>query len=454
MLTAAAFLVAYSVCCLLALVRHPIYGLVTYVGLIYADPPAQWWGSHVPSIRWSLITALVTLVAVAIHRPKLEGPRVFEFGLMKGLVVFLIWLLIQLPWALDRAMQMELIVVSAKYTLLAALIYWCVDSSQTLRMLLWAHAVGCFYMGTVVFTEYIGGRFNGFAGAGIGEANVGALLLSTGILTTFVLFLAGRLVEKCVAVGFMPFILNAVIATISRSGFLALGIAGVIFNVLAPTKGLGTVRMFSLAGLALFLVLTNQTYWERIGTILEAGAEVEGLDTGAKRLDLAEAQFRMFSRYPLGCGHRCTAVLSPDYLDERHLTGVGDKKARSSHNTFMSLLVEQGVPGAVFYALLLLWVARASARLRHSMRAKTGLEPYTYAATIAILAAITVGDMFVDYLKFEGRVWFLALLMVFLRMQAVEQSRESLALGGDTPENNRSAGFQRRPNASGLKAPS
>ena len=85
--------------------------------------------------------------------------------------------------------------------------------------------------------------------------------------------------------------------------------------------------------------------------------------------------------------------------------------------TFMSLLVEQGIPGAVLYVLLLIWIARTTFRLRHPMRSSNGLLPITYAATVAILGAITIGDMFVDYLKFEARVWFLALLVALERLE-------------------------------------
>ena len=68
-----------------------------------------------------------------------------------------------------------------------------------LRLLTWLLAAGCFYLGTVVFAEYLGGRFEGFRGPGINEANAAALLIVTGILTTFVLFLSGKKIEKITA---------------------------------------------------------------------------------------------------------------------------------------------------------------------------------------------------------------------------------------------------------------
>jgi O-antigen ligase len=344
---------------------------------------------------------------------------------MSGLLLFIGWLGVQSFWALDQAIHIDLLILISKYALLLGLMYKCIESVYHLRVFLWTHAAGCFYLGTIVFTNYVGGRFEGFGGPGISEANAAALLIVTGIVTTFILFLSGRIIAKSIAIGFMPFTLNALVATISRSGFLALSVAGMLFNFFAPRKTIGTVRLFSILGLMLLLALANPVFWGRIETIFLAGEKVEGLDTGSARLALIDKQFDMFSEYPLGCGHRCTAILSPYYLEDEYLTGDEGNRARSSHNTFMTLLVEHGVPGAIFYIMLLIWIARTSLRMSKSMRSKSGIVPYTYTATVAILGAITVGDLFVDYLKFEARIWFIALLMVLVRMEAEDKGRGS-----------------------------
>jgi len=418
MLTAAAFLIAYIAGCLLALFRHPVFGLVTYVGVFYLHPPARWWGAQLPSLRWSLIAACVTLLAVLMQRSNDKDPRLFQYGLMRGSLFFLGWLALQSFWAMDRTMHSELLALNAKYVLLIALVYKCIDSITHLKYFLWTHAAGCFYLGIIVFTDYTGGRFEGFGGPGVSDANSGSLQIATGIVITFALFLSGKRLEKVMAIGVMPFTLNALVATISRSGFLALAVAGVLFNLFSPKAKTLQVRFFSLVGLALFFVLTNPVYWDRIDTILDAGEEIEGEDTGANRLVLIDAQFRMFAEHPFGCGHRCTATLSSEYLDDAYLTGEEGRRARSSHNTFMTLLVEQGIPGAMLYIMLLIWIVRLVRRLRHPMRNSSGLLANTYAATVAILGAIFVGDMFVDYLKYETRVWFLALLLILDKLYA------------------------------------
>lgn len=432
MLTATAFLLAYASGCLLALFRHPIFGLLTYVAVFYLHPPVRWWGDNVPSLRWSMIAACVTWIAILIHRSDKKRPHLFDSSLMRGALVFLAWLALQSLWALDQPMHMELLTLTAKYVLLIGLMYKCIDSESHLRYFLWTHAAGCFYFGMLVFSTYLGGRFEGFGSPGANEANAGALQIVTGVIVTFALFLSGKWLQKATAILFMPFTLNALVATISRSGFLALGVSGLLFNVFAPRVRRRTVRVFSIAGLALFVALANPVYWDRIDTLLYAGEKIEGEDTGAGRLVLMGAQLQMFAEHPFGCGHRCTATLSPAYLSDVHLTGPEGNRARSSHNTFMSLLVEQGIPGAVLYLLLLIWTAKTVLRLWQPMRESAGLVANTYTATVAILGAIFIGDMFVDYLKYEARVWFLAILMILGKLYQNNQQEMKEAAQPET----------------------
>ena len=428
MLTAAAFLLAYSAGCFLALFRHPIYGFVTYISLIYIHPPTTWWGVLIPSVRWSLLAAGVTVVAVLLHGRGQQRKPIFSYGVMRGLIVFLLWLLMQSLWTINPTEHSELLTLMLKYVVLVWLMVRCLDSVKHIKYFLFAHSAGCFYLGTIVIADYIGGRFEGFTGPGVDEANTAALQIVTGIIVTFVIFLSGKKLEKIAAFGFMPFILNALVATISRSGFLALGVSGVLFNLFVPKKNARLVRLLSVVGLVLFASLTNPIYWERIGTILTAGEEIEGQDTGIGRLVLMKAQFEMFAEYPMGCGHRCTATLSPLYLDDIYLTGYEGNRGRSSHNTFLTLMVEQGIPGMVMYLLYLSWILRMALRLRERMCSSSGILATTYTATVAILGAITVGDLFVDYLKFETRFLFIALFIVIDQM-AANEVREATADG-------------------------
>jgi O-Antigen ligase len=410
------FVCAFVLGCGLALFRHPIYGLVTYVGVFYLNPPMHWWGQAVAGMRWSLLAGAVTLVAVLVRPPKRVGTPFYRQPVVWGFVLFILWIALQSFWALDPEMHADLLSMYIKFLVVIFFMYRSIDSEEHLRLFLWAHVLGCLYLGWVATTSYTEGRFEAFDAPGIGEANAGALQLVTGVLIGGSLFLAGRLRSKGALLGALPVIVNGVVTTISRSAFLAIGVGGLIFNLFTPTRYRRWVRMLSALAVVLFLLVTNQVYWARMSSLEHAGEDVQGVDTGAGRLVLIEAQLRMFRSYPLGCGHRCTAVLSPTYLDDRFLADAGPNRTRSSHNTFMSLLVEQGLPGAVFYALYVGWVLVSLARVARRLQKEQGFLAILLPAVASCAVAIMIGDVFVDYMKFEMRIWTIVMVMAMVKL--------------------------------------
>jgi hypothetical protein len=422
--TAALFVLFFAAGCLLALARHPIFGVMTYVLLFYVSPSDRWWGQGVTvGFRWALIAAVVTGLAIVIHRPQPPAIALSRQPLMWGFMAFVAWVALQSFWAINPDMHSELVIYYLKYIVAMYLIYRSLDSELNLKRFMWAHVLGCAYIAWIAFTQQSGGRFDDFGGSGIGDANSGALTIVTGILAAASLFLAGSNKAKLALAAIMPILVNAIIATISRSGFLAFGTAGLVFNLFAPKRYSKWVRILSVVGLVLFLMLTNPVYWARIKSLEYKGEQVEGVDTGAKRLVLAQAQLQMFRAHPFGCGSRCTDALSPDYLDEKQLAGAPGQKKRSSHNTFMTMLVDHGVPGAAAYLLMVGWVLRSLARLRRECRNRDDFLVQLLPAVAGSLIAITVGDLFVQYPKLEVRFWLLTVLMSMLSMVATRQVR-------------------------------
>jgi hypothetical protein len=432
--TAALFMMFFVAMAGLALLRHAIYGVFLYVFILYAHPQTQWWGASLPDLRWSLMTAAITLVAAFIHKPPPLSPHVaatqgsmLRLPALIGILAFVCWLIVQVPFAINRDKHIELLTLIIKYVILVVLLYRCIDSEKHLRWFLWAHVLGCFYMGYDAYTTYTGGRFEGFGGPDINEANAGAMQIITGVLIGAGLFLSGNWWERVALLLVMPFMVNGIILTQSRSGFIALAFGGVVFNYFTPKRY--RVRVFALSVIAIigFLSLTNEKFWDRISSLQYGGQEVEGVDTGSGRLAIIEAQMRMFRDYPLGCGHRCTAALSREYMADELLTGVGADRARSSHSTPMTVLVEHGVIGMLFYLLFLAWLAVAF----HSLHAKTPAMSPALASVVpgvaAAMAALSLGDLFVDYMKMEIRYWLIALTLAITHL-ALRQRLEADAI--------------------------
>jgi putative inorganic carbon (HCO3(-)) transporter len=418
-LTALAFFVAFGVGCWLAFVRHPIYGLLVYVGTLYFDPTGRWWApGFLQSVRWELVAAAVTLVAMAIHRKRMHPAPVSQSAAYRGFVVFVVWLGIQSFWALDPSSNEQLLIIWIKFLVVAYMICGCLDSWKHFRYFLFAQVVGCAYIGWVAYTSYRGGRFGGFGSGSIGEANEGALLLLLGAIVGGCLFLISTWRIRAILLLPLGLIADGVVTTISRSGFLEAGIALLTFNLLAPKKLRRRVLILSVVGVAGFVSLTTSSYWNRIDTIKYLGAHVQGVDDGHRRLVIIEAQLKMFEVHPFGCGAMCTSVLSPEYLPPQDLSNG----QRASHNTFMTMLVDHGIPGAVLYLLLLAWVISTVRKSARYVSDSGGFPAAALPALAAGMAAMTAGDMFVLYTKLEARVWFVCLLISFVHLCARDAS--------------------------------
>jgi O-antigen ligase len=414
-LTALLFLFLFGAGSLAAVLRHPIYGLMTYVAVFYVHPPARWWGQGVlmEDVRWSLAAAGVTVFAMLIHRPLRPTLPLRKNVLIWGLLTFACWIAIQTMWALDAEAHTYLLTLYLKFVVVVWMICRCVDTEAHLRLFLWTHVAGCFYLGWLGFFTQGGGRLDGVGGPGIDEANAAALQMTTGVFVASSLFLIGGLVARGALLMMLPLMVNGLVATISRSGFLAALTGGMAYVFSAPLRYRRRVLFLSVLAALMFAALANQVYWERISTIQYVGKEVEGVDTGASRVEIIKAQWRMFQGRPLGCGHWCTAALSPSYLDAKYLVKEG---SRASHNTFMTMLVDHGIPGAALYVLMLLWIYRTFRATRTATYATSDLLGATLTAVIASLAAIIIGDLFVQYPRSEVRIWFLALLLVLTHL--------------------------------------
>jgi O-antigen ligase len=427
-LTGIGFVLVFLAGCVLAFARHPIWGAALYLSTFFIGPTQHWWGQGaLASVRFAFIAALVTVMALLLTR-KAKPPQIplTRHGAFWMLALFVVWLAIQSAWALDPREHWTLLTYYFKFTIAMALIYRCVDSEASLRILLWTQFGCCFYLGTLAYRSYAGGRFEDFGGAGLAEANAAALALTGGAIIGASLLLAGRMRQKLLVIGGMPFVLNGIVSTVSRSGSLALLAGGLIFNLLTPRKLARQVRLLSIPAVILFLLLAGPGYWMRMGTLKHAGEAVEegtAEDTGADRLEIIKAQWRMFERYPLGCGATCTAVLSPQYLDERYLSWApaGVQRQRASHNTFMTMLVEHGIPGAVFYVAMLAWTLRCVRTLARRYRTESGSMAAVFPGVVGVLGSIVIGDLFVSYMRFEVRFWFLAVLMAMLSIEAAKQ---------------------------------
>lgn len=425
-LTGFVFLLAFATGLGLSLIRNPVYGLYTYIAVFYLDPPSRWWGAFLPDLRWSLFASVVTLLAIIKSQGDKTRPSWLSHTPAWFLLLYSAWLWIQMAWALNPDVHREACVLFTKYIVLFYIVYRLVDTPEAIRRFALVHILGCFYLGWIAYGTAVSGRLDGVGGPGIDEANALAMQLSTGVAMGAMIILSegGWIRWACVVA--MAFMLNTIVLAGSRGAFIGMVAAGLVVLYMRPIAFRRLFYAFAVLGVLLFLSLAPKTFWERMGTIAAAVDDRAELDTSAEsRLALISAQWKMAQRFPLGAGHRGTEILSPQYLDEKYLANIPGQaqRTRSSHNTFMTALVEQGIPGALLYVALWLWVARTVRRLK--LHARLHWSPGAGAQLAGVggaLALVFVTSMFVDYLKIEVQVWLFALLASFSALARREEA--------------------------------
>lgn len=420
MISAALFLAFSLVCTVLAFRRHPIYSFYFYLATIYVFPPGRWWGYLFGGTRWSLIAAAVVLLAVAFHRGKLQ-PKPHWLTSPPAIIAMLYtaWMWLQFPLALDIDEHMKGSTQFFKYTIAFWFVYRIVDSKERVSDVLLAHVLGCTLLGFyAITTGRDGDRLDGVGGPGMDDSNTLGMYFSTGAIVALGLILAHQGWRRWLSLGCAVVILQGLVLTNTRGAFLALVGGGL---VLAMFKSRQHRRLFwglAVVGLIGMFSIMDDKFIERMYTIQDATSESEEADPSARsRVIVAEAQVRMFFDHPMGTGHRGTAALSARYVDDRWLTtDMTGERARSSHNTFLSTLVEQGVPGGLLFIWATLWTVAAMLRLKR-LDAQHGDARLTTlgGAICGALAAVFVAGNTADFLMAEVQFWLFATLVSCLQ---------------------------------------
>jgi hypothetical protein len=420
MFSAAAFVLFFVGSTVLAFARHPFFGLGLYLAVFYIHPPSRWWAYMLPDFRWSLIAGTVALLAVLLYREKAPAGTRPWYSTVPGvaILVYLVWFWIQNLWALSPNLHYEFSVRLTKYAIAFFLVYRLASDPKRSTDVLLLHVAGCALLGLIaVFVgRGGGGRLDGVGGPGIDDANTLGMYLATAIAVGAVLLLTLKGWRRVLVFVALPILLNGLILANSRGAMLGLLAGGAMAYYLCPPKKKWIFYSLAAVGLLGAVSLVDVAFVDRMFTIKSAVQRSEEIDSSAEsRLVLIEAQMKMAARYPHGTGLRGTAALSREYLDVRWLTGGHEGGARSSHNTFMSALVEQGILGAIVYIWLCAWGITVVGKLKTLQRQRVDAELTAPAvACCAAIAVIWTAGQFTDYLMAEVQFWMFALLAASL----------------------------------------
>jgi O-antigen ligase len=262
------------------------------------------------------------------------------------------------------------------------------------RGLLMAYVLGSYVaaMDTLSIYREQAGVARRFA-AGGADPNDMAMVLALALPMAWYLGMTARsTLARWVGRAFLPLGVLAIGLTGSRGGMVAATVALLIVPLsmtrLTPGRLISAMVMLMAAG-ALAVAYVPETTIERFATI---GTEVEGGRIGG-RAKLWRAGLEAYAARPIvgfGTGHYKSAI-----------TPILGPAAQVAHNSFISVLVEQGIIGFALYMAMLLAVVHSAMRLR-------GLER-RFALVLVLTLAVTMMP-----LTWEDRrvVWIVTAILI------------------------------------------
>lgn len=352
----------------------PFTGLISYVGIAYVRPH-EW--AYMPNTPISLAVAVATLIGYAVFELTRRAPQ-----LIPNLLLLLLWGQVSLAtfFAHSPELAQGKWIEFSKTILIALLMTAMVDSEKRARWLLLGTvgAIGFLAFRSNVGILLAGGQARIFGPGGAFEDNNDyALLLNVAAPIAFYVARAetNRWLRRiCYTLSAMMMI--TVLFSLSRGGFL--GLCFVLIGLALKSKHKMTgILVVVLAGSITFALLPNRVV-ERVGTIRTA---TETDQSAQMRFDAWRVSLQIIADYPaLGVGPRNIMELYGRYQQTDN--------ARVSHNSFLQIAVDAGLPALLMFLAL---IALSFFRLRRARQALKDGSPnsrlinYSHGLEVALL---------------------------------------------------------------------
>jgi len=400
------FLLVFFLGSVAALLKDPLWGLVTYVYVYYNIPSSQWWGAQLPDLRWSLISAVVLILSCLLHRDKLSTLPWSKNRPGKWLLVLLILMLVVVPFTPDPSRSWMKIYDFSRYVIIYYLVSKVLADFRRYKIFLGVLLFCTFYLTILAHHYFDGRRLDGVGLPDAGSANMLAGLMVLVIPLYLVLGVTERGWVRWTAFGAIPFVLNTFVMCGSRGAFVGIMIQGSV-AILLLHKYVGMKKILAccvIVAVGLLFLMSDQ-YRDRLLDLKQGIEKDQVAESSAGRWEIWQYGLEMAKDYPFGVGGGGFMALSTKYMPIHlieHRVGT-----RASHNTYLLVLVEQGAVGLlIFFGFI--WAqfsflrnARQKIRLFALSNDARKLVFHTYAVQIS-LAGFWGTAFFADRLYFEA----------------------------------------------------
>lgn len=348
---------------LFAFTRGPFWGLFAYMNIYFNTPNERinWWASVLPFDRWSLLTSLVLVLTLFMNKDQLSTHKMSSAKWM--FAFFGLSFAIALTTALNKSDAFQYLYLLFTFCLIVFILVRTLKTKEQLRSFLFYIVV---FVGYLSFDAYLNGqrinnRLEGSGSADANQSNEFALLLAAVIPMLIAFLIKGTRNEKIACFISLPFVINAFILCNSRGGAVAF-IASTLYAVflVADNKMRRNMIVLMVAALPVIIFLADEAYIERFSSLMGIGSamedEAQARELSSGRTEIWGYGLNMAKDNPFGAGPNSFKKIARFYMPEDVLTfhPGATYGVRSAHNTYLQIIVEQGVIGLGIWLLMCL----------------------------------------------------------------------------------------------------
>lgn len=338
--------------------KNPLWGVAIYIGGNIVRPEMLFWGGKGGAYFFTVYFILI-IVASAYQGLFSKTGR-----LANREYLLMVWLFLAV-WVSYEFAQYPVfrgdyyVVEMLKGFVICGFIYLTVDEFSEVRFLLNV-LIGCFgFLGVWGIDQHFRGneRLEGLGGYAWGDSN--------GVATVFVLFLPVALAklltsknrrERWLSLGIVAIMVILIVCTQSRAGLLGLVVCLTSYGFY--TRKIHKIAQVSLLVALLALPFATGAYMDRMKT-MESGETLDG--SARSRFILWQAGLMIFADNPLfGTGFLTYPEAKMQYenrfsdIDEQFKDWVfRNQEKKVTHNTYIQIMSDCGLLGAIPYFLLI-----------------------------------------------------------------------------------------------------
>jgi len=307
-------------------------------------------GFLIDRLTWLVwLVATVMGIFLLLIRGKFRRFHIFHLFF----VLFVCWGFLSILWSVDYSLTLYRFFLNLGFIGIVWLLWEIPKNNRELNVLLQVYVVGAYFsIASIVFNYLVGVAYphtiQRFSAFGYDPNDIGVILALGIPIASYLVFQHQREVVKWLNIFYVLFAFYGIFLTGSRTA-IAASIVSLFFVIhmfrISPLKGKRKITLILtfIVGIVFIILIVPQASWDRI----KAGIDSIASFDLTRRVNIWLAGLKVFNSQPLiGTGAGTFPVAVEPVLGQ----------ARSPHNTFISVLVEQGIIGFILFIVTLIIV--------------------------------------------------------------------------------------------------